>query len=252
MSNPPELVDHILGFLHGEEDYSTLETCSAVFPELVERHLYSHITFTRPLCPPITHDKYNVDPTKFSLTLIDCPHIANYVRSVRIYIRKARARELVVISSILPKLSQISSITLDTSVRPYRWPYLDSRFRAAFQDCLRLPSIQQLAISRVTNFPINILDHCENLTHLRLTSHCIVDESISTSFSYPRLCSLVVVGQTDVTISRIVLWIESNTLHSLSLLMDFSTADVTQFRTLIEACSQTLVNLEFGSLSGEF
>lgn len=44
MTLPTEIVDHILGVLHTDQDYTTLETCSVVFPQIVDRHLYSQIT----------------------------------------------------------------------------------------------------------------------------------------------------------------------------------------------------------------
>jgi hypothetical protein len=87
---PIEVVDYILSLLHSEEDYTTLKTCSSVFPHLVDRHLYSQITFYIPFSASPNHSStsnlfnakgtFVVDLTKFSLVLIDRPHIANYVR----------------------------------------------------------------------------------------------------------------------------------------------------------------------------
>ena len=42
---PTEIVNHGLGFLQSDVEYTTPETCSAIFPELVERHHYSRIIF---------------------------------------------------------------------------------------------------------------------------------------------------------------------------------------------------------------
>jgi len=61
----PEIVDHILSFLHS--DHTTLETCSTVFSQLVDRHLYSHITLRSPAGEDDTDEDayYPVDPIKF-------------------------------------------------------------------------------------------------------------------------------------------------------------------------------------------
>jgi hypothetical protein len=40
---PTEILYQILGHLQSGEDYATLETCSVVFPQLVDRHLQSEI-----------------------------------------------------------------------------------------------------------------------------------------------------------------------------------------------------------------
>ena len=74
-----------------------------------------------------------VDHTEFSLTLIDYPYVVSYVRSVHISVQNALEQEpleLIVISSVLSKPSQIESIALCSSVH-LPWGTLDSRFRTA-------------------------------------------------------------------------------------------------------------------------
>ena len=243
---PTEIVDLILGFVHSYEDYTTLETCSAIFPQLVDCHLYSHIILPTysPVQPtnPFSAGNYVVDPTKFSLTLIDRPHIANYVRVVCIFVGTPLAHDLPVISSILTMLSQINSITLSTH-RRLTWSILDPGFRTAFQNTIRLPSLKEVNILNISSFPLSVFDSCNNLKRLLLFNPCTGGEAVTMS-SYPRLCSLDVKSQTDMTMSRIVRWMETNTLQSLALLID-SIELITPFGTLLEACSATLVNLEF-------
>jgi hypothetical protein len=168
---------------------------------------------------------------------MDRPHIANYVRSI--HMRNPHVLDLVVISSILPKLSQIESIAL-SALRPSTWDALDPRFRTAIQTILQLPSLKKAAIINIDSFPVSLFDDCRNLKHLILFSQCAGIDAVSTS-SYPRLSSLYVENQKGLT--RMVSWMKSNTLQFLSLLMNGRTA-LSDFRILIGACASTLVNLE--------
>ena len=239
---PTEIVNHILGLLHSDEDYTTLKICLVVFPELVERYLYSRISFTEPpahLPPTFTFNKkqhYVVDLTKLSLALIDRPHVAKYVRSVHIFIHEYHS--LQVTSSILPKLPQIESIALVGSQRHLTWHMLDPAFHTIFQNTIRLPSIEGVAISGIGLFPLNVLDDCRNLKHLLLFTQC-TGEGAST----PHLRSLGVQNQGDLMMTKVITSIKSNALHSLSLRPNDRTK-FTQIRDLIEACSASLVNIE--------
>jgi hypothetical protein len=244
---PTEIVDYILSFL---QDYTTLETCSVVFPQLVDRHLYSKITFYSPsdslIDPAIPiNDKgtYVVDAIEFSRVLLDRPLVANYVRDIRIILAIGPAMQyaylLPVISLILSSLSQIESIALSSNVRST----LNPEFDAAFQNSIRLPSIKAIAISNINGFSLDNFNDCKNLRDLLLygvfQSDKIhqSDKSVSASL-YPRLSSLRVDSRSDFT--RFVSWVKSDTLHTLSLRM----YGFPRSRTLIEACSATLVNLE--------
>ena len=240
---PTEIVNHILGLLHSDEEYTTLKICLVVFPELVERYLYSRISFTEPpahLSPTFTFNKkqnYVVDPTKLSLALIDRPHVAKYVRSVHIFMDNYHS--LLVTSSILPKLPQIESIALIGNQRHFSWNMLDPAFHTIFQNSVRLPSIEAVAISGIGLFPLDILNDCRNLRHLLLFTQCASGEGVSA----PHLRSLGIQNQEDLIMAKMITSIKSNTLHSLSLRPNDRTK-FTQIRDLIEACSASLVNLE--------
>jgi hypothetical protein len=261
-----ELVDHILSFLRSEEDYATLGTCSLTFPQIADRHLYSHITFCAP--DPSEHDSmtwdqvyyakrtngegtYVVDPTLFSHLLVNRPHIANCVRVLRIITSTAPLRGqhtdlLPVIASILSNLSQVESIRF-SSRSILSWPALDPAFCTALQNIIRLPSIKQVAVSEINGFPLDTFHSCKNLTSLLLYNRCTAGVGPSAS-SYPRLHSLRI--DTEPDLSGIVPWMRNNTLHTLS----FSIFDVTLglerfeglpvFWSLINACSASLVSLE--------
>jgi len=254
---PTEIVDHILSSLHSDQDYISLKSCSVVFPLLVDRHLYSQITFyisggtilhSESYFQP--DDTYVVDPTIFFHTMFDNPHVLDCVRSVRIVLVVMRTlvpRHFEVISAILPFLTHIESLTLTAIGRLYvnqssrtYWPTLGPLFSTVFENCLRLPSLKKAAISEFDGFPLNIFKDCKSLTSLRLHELGFVDGGDTSTSPYPRLSSLHVGGQlSDWT--RITSW--SSTLHDLSLCTR-TRFDFPVSRNLIAACSASLVNLE--------
>ena len=239
---PTDIVNHIFSILHSDQAYTTLETCSSVFPLLADLHLYSQITFCElpENLQESAKETYLLTPTNFSLILIDRPHVVNCVRVVGIIIAGSGFLQssLPAISSILPKLSQLKSITLDATP-PLSWSALGSEFHTALRNSIRLPTIKSVGISDVNGFPLDTLDHCENVEHLQLFGQ-FTDLGGPIMRPYPPLCSLRVDGQFEST--RVVSWAQGN-LQNLSLSMSGAT-DLASFRTLLEACSSTLVNLE--------
>jgi hypothetical protein len=189
---------------------------------------------------------YIVDLTKFSLVLIDRPHIANYVRTVRVIMRIGVSRLdyaplLPVVSSVLANLDRIESITLDAGLY-LPWGTLDPELRTSIQQSISLPSIKEVAIAGFSGFPLKTFDGCKNLRNLLLYGQFIGAEGVSSS-PYPRLSSLRFNTRLDAT--RVISWMRSNTLHSLSLSMTANLPmDLSKCHSLIDACSATLVNLE--------
>jgi len=89
--------------------------------------------------------------------------IANYVRSLHIMIewRKyvhfnyTRSLNEEDIAMILPKFRMLRKISFDDDT-PSTWPLLHERFRAAFIQCLRLPSLIEVSIHGINAFPLCI------------------------------------------------------------------------------------------------
>jgi hypothetical protein len=250
---PTEILDQILGLLHSDGDYATLETCSIVFPQLVDRHLYSQIAFYSPSknlpTNPTIDDRgtYPVNPTEFALILINHPHVANYVRIIHIIVLchlESSTQLLPAIASILPHFSRIEFFAFSASPG-LLWPSLDSRFSIAVQNCIRISSIKDVAIFHIQGFPLNALYDCKNLRRLLLYGD---DESRGAKYvpssPYHRLRCLHVDTSycSELKLTRIVSWMK---LQTLSLYILGIYGDFSKFHTLIKACSATLVNLEF-------
>jgi hypothetical protein len=259
----PEILDKILGLLHSDSDYTSLETCSIVFPQFVDRHLYSQITLDivggprglisiLPLDDIFYHTYqrtyYIVDTTDFLRMLADRPHVANYVRLVQIIIGDTRSffpqelsNRLSLTSSILSILPHPESIMVGAhKTRTMSWHTLGAEFSTAFRNSVRLPSVKSIAIFNMRHLSLDNFDGCENLENLILNDTFLQGGSVSTP-PYPRLRSLHLVHYESFT--RVVSWLQkSNTLHTLSLRL-FSNS-IPNFFTLIEACSTSLVNLD--------
>jgi len=254
----PEIVDHVLGFL--SSDYTTLKSCSTVFPQLVDRHLYSHITLRTPIMEDDTEPDeddiyYAVQFPDFINQLKQRPQILFCILGVRVIITAMPAplehvtlEFLPIISSMLPIFLKLQSIEL-CAWGSFSWNALGPEFCTAFQTCLRFPSINQVMISNIDGFPLGSFDDCKNLKKLVLLSGQFTDgEGVSTS-SYPSLSSLRIGTEHSVesrpvsNFARIVSWMKSHTLQSLSLSIHRS-MDLSNFQPLIGACSATLVTLE--------
>ncbi len=179
---------------------------------------------------------YVVNPAEFSLTITNCPHIANYVRSVCISVGTRCVLDLSVISPILSKLSQLSqikSIAFSTN-RSLPWGFLDPEFRTAFQNECFLSKKLPYQTSVLFPSAFSMVAKISNTFFSQYVG------AVSTS-AYPRLCSLGVGTQGDSI--GVVSWMNRNSLHTLSLQM-YGYADLPYLRTLIKACSATLVNLK--------
>lgn len=248
-----EIVDHILSFLRS--DHTTLETCSTVFPQLVDRHLYSHITLRSPAAEDHTDedDYYPVDPMKFLGLFFERPQVVLCVSGVRVIItvmppslQNVTLDVLPVISSILTILSKVQSIELRAEGK-LSWDALSSEFCTTFQKCLRLYPIKEAMISNINAFPLDSFDDSKHLKKLFLSGQFTGGEGVSTP-SYPRLSSLRVESQPAESqlasdLIKMVSWTKSNSLHTLTLCMH-QHMDLPNFKPLIQACSTTLVNLE--------
>lgn len=251
---PTEIVDHILGFLC--TDHATLKTCSTVFPQIVDRHLYSHITLRTPMMEDDTDEEdiyHVVEFNDFIDQLVARPQIILCVLGVRIVIAVMPGRDdvtfecLPMISSMLAVFRKIKSIEL-TVWGTFSWHALDSDFCSAFQNCLRFPSISKVAISGINGFPLDSFDGCKNLRNLVLCGQFMDSKKVSTS-PYPRLSSLRIESrhrdesQPASELTTTVAWMETHTLQTLSLCM-LQSLDLPKFQPLIGACSATLVTLE--------
>jgi len=237
---PLEIIDHIFSFL--QSDRSTLEKCSKAHPilsELVPKHLYANIIIRVP------------DVSRLSELASD-NLIANYVCNLQIVLvwslHESSGRRLLdqeKIASMLPKFRMLKRIALHVGDDPpTEWPLLHERFREGFTQCLRLPSMIEVSILGVSEFPLTTFRNCTSIKRLALGGEFDFDDPSSDSSSslvtYPQIKSLTLYDCQGSS-SAIVSWAKTYSPHSLRLSLP---SNFGLLQSLVPIYSHTLVSLE--------
>ena len=238
---PLEIIDHIFSFL--QSDSFALEKCSKAHPilsELVPKHLYANIAIRV--------------PGRFSNLLASDDLNANYVRNLQIElvwsIHESSSRRLLdqeKIALMLPKFRMLRGIALhvgDVDDPPTEWPLLHEKFREAFTQCLRLPSMIGVSILGTSEFPLTTFRNCTSIKRLALGGEFDFDDPSSDSslslVTYPQIVSLALYGCQGSS-SAIVSWAKICSPHSLRLTLP---SDFELLQSLVPIYSNTLVSLE--------
>src|SRR5438270_3827170 len=146
---PPEILDHIFDLLF-HTDYKSLRACAEAHPflsDLAERHLFSDI---RVHCGSTGGPTFNA--MALSKLFHDKPRLAKHVDSLAIELRSNALDEdcFTAISFIVTMVLRLRTIDLDSNIA---WCKFPTHFREALTDCLGLPSIKRVSLSRVDDFP---------------------------------------------------------------------------------------------------
>ncbi len=226
---PPEIIDHILSFLRS--DRFTVRQCSRAHPilsKLVQKHIHAYTAIR------------NVpqDVSQFSKLVSDNPYIANYVRDLRIdiliYYSKVRPVHEEDIALILPKFQMLRRITLTLEVGS-EWFMLHRNFRAAFVECLRLPSMIEVSILQGVGFPLNAFVNCTSIKTLTFEGPSTYDSS-----SLPPQIESLSLRRCYLSLSVITSWVKTCSLRSLSL----CPSEISDLPMLLSTCSDTLTSLD--------
>ena len=258
---PVEIIDHILSFLR--PDFKTLKICSTVFPQLADRHLYSHVSLCTSMASLYDDEVfYRPKFLDFVHQVKQHPHTLLSVQSIRVIVKVYPLAPLEhhipnflsIISKFLPAFSKLQSIDLQAWA-PFSWDTLKPDFSAGLQKCLQSPLINQVSIHNISRFPLDLFDDCQNLKKLVLKGDFT---GVSTS-SYPPLSSLHIdipfgADKSPAHLPKIVSWMNSRTLQSLSLCihqcMLSSSHKSIDLQPLIEACAPTLLTLDLSFCDG--
>jgi len=239
---PLEIIDHIFGFL--QSDSPTLEKCSKAHPilsELVSKYLYANIMIRVP-----------TDVSRLSKLASD-NLIANYVCNLQLdllwLVHVDSCRRLLdqeKIALMLPKFRMLRGIALYVGDDPpTEWPRLHEKFRQAFTQCLRLPSMIEVSILGISEFPLTTFRNCTSIKKLALGGGFDFDDSSSDSSSsslvtYPQIETLLLYA-CQRSSSAIISWAKTCSPRRLrfSLPSDFGL-----LQSLVPIYSNTLVGLE--------
>jgi hypothetical protein len=251
MPPPPEIIDHILSYLHS--DIPTLKACSNIFPESVDRYLFADITIYTSLSSSSSSIVNAPDGSYVVDGIIQCenlmrlftarPHITHYVRRLSFII--GWGPQLLLDSSLMSThFPNLASIALGSNSTQVSWNVLDPSFHSGFLNILALPTIKQVAIVDIPHFPLDSLDKCSNLRNLVLLGMFSEDNTASPSpFPYLNLRSLQATSQSFPT--RFISWANSkNTLQSQSLDFRMREAPCTFIHSIVGAYATSLTELE--------
>ena len=228
-----EVVDHILSFL--QSDPVSLKACYESHPllsQLAQRHRFTHVVLND-LFPP----EFAFRPSDFSKVIHRHPHIATYVRSIELEVAIYPSE----LSSILPMMTLLKKVKLCGKLDPC-WDEIPEHFRQAFLDCVHLPSMEDVSISQVSDFPLSALNNVKRLA-LEWEDESLLDTiTLDDSGAHElQLESLSLIKFGCVSLQRVIAWVPPCTLRSLAIL-DCDALEC--LAPLFDKCSNSLTDLQ--------
>jgi hypothetical protein len=244
-SLPVEILDHIFYFLR--DDIPALRVSADVdqIADIVEKHLYHRITL----------GDSEMTPAQLSELLVVSPHIMTYIKSLRIILSSSRSLPWLPMpfkgedfGPILLRLLHLTTLSLHAEVeKDLMWPDLHSNFISSFLACIRSPTLVDVSISRVTNFPLRLLEKSPQLERLSLIGSFSTNRVSSKQdvvMTYPHLQHLTI----EISFN-LVEWLDRTNITQLrSLAIWLSPGGSTdRISGILTNCSKSLTYLELHS-----
>ena len=258
---PFDILDRIFSLLKSHP--KALLACSnahSVFSQIVEKYRFHHIVISIGLGD--TKFANSLDPSNLRKHLAETPRIAKYVTVLQIefnYIQhppesecgmasiweemaplflKAHLEEIASLLPMFPVLECIMLPTLNSALRVSE-SALPQSFRIALENCLHLPTLQEIHIGDMS-FPLSMLDNHANINHLALSGPPKIErEYLETT--YPQIKSLEI-GEIEGRYTEVFrTWAKRHTIGLQSLKFDLSCHRT--FLDVLRTCSDTLENL---------
>jgi len=166
-SLPVEILDHIFYFLR--DDIPALRVSADVdqIADIVEKHLYHRIEL----------GDSEMTPAQLSELLAVSPRIITYIKSFMINLSskgslswlQMRPFEIEDLGPILPRLLHLTTLSLHADAeKRIMWSHLHLDFQSSFLACIRLPTLVDVSISWVKDFPLPLLEESPQLERLSL------------------------------------------------------------------------------------
>jgi len=258
MNLPAEILDHIFSFL--QADPTSLRACSKSHPslsQLAEPYLYSHIVIKA------GESSLSDRPSNLAELLSKRPHIAHYIHNLEIWVIGDSGIfdhhiqcHLEEISNLLPMLLALRQIALNHAAAQsfFQWETQPESFRLAFLACLRLPSMQDVSLTRVFQFPWSSLvnfNEYKSLRGLALQGYYwtnryanVAEDGLSNQNGSLPFESLCIQGYNrEGVVQKFTDWAATCLPRLRSL--KFSSQAYHSLVKLLTSCSTTLVNLSF-------
>ena len=203
--------------------------------QFAERYLYSTIDLQE--YHPALSNPHKV--FELNQLLLETPRIGSCVRTLTVWTNR---QDLTLTSSILHKLPLVKKIAL-IGCGEIPWEMLPETFRQAFLKCLGLPSMKELSLQYVNNFPLSALKDNETIEVLKLVGwKCDPKMKVpgdTLVHPFPSIKSLSIKSCESKSMRTILPWLEN--IHSLSVLHGH---DFDVLPDLLACCSNHLTTLE--------
>ncbi|KAF9525888.1 hypothetical protein CPB83DRAFT_908855 [Crepidotus variabilis] len=178
MDTPTELLDHIFSFLR--DDIASLRTsfsASKLLKQIAERHFYAHVKLSsQEPGNNNSHQSTTLNQIQLENLLAERPHIAPYIKSIEAAITEAD----IIFWKSNPSKDDTGGTVISTPqlpslqmfcISPYDpwhhkrivWDVIPSLLRMFWENLIRLPTIEKIAIHKITGFPVEMLDRCSKL-----------------------------------------------------------------------------------------
>ena len=191
---PVEILDHIFYFLR--DDITALRVSADVYQiaDIVKKHLYHRITL----------GDSEMTPAQLSQLLVVSPHIITYIKSLRIILSSSHSLPWLPMRSfkgedfgpILPRLLHLTTLSLHADIeKDLMWEHLHLYFQSSFLACIRSPTLVDVSISRVKDFPLPLLEESPQLERLSLIGPFSTNRVLSKQdvvMTYPHLQHLTI------------------------------------------------------------
>jgi len=172
---PLELLEIIIGFLEEDEDTESLKSWALTSRSLVHRSQSSIFKTVKLLPDPSRHDWYEQllpITSRFIELLESNPALALYIRTLY-YCARRFDYYWPDIANALRKLTGVKKLVLTSRMGTdedawMNWIWLDGSVRSALEDIITSPSLVELHLSSVYNFPALLIGSVQNLQNLTL------------------------------------------------------------------------------------
>ncbi|KAF5381710.1 hypothetical protein D9615_005554 [Tricholomella constricta] len=168
---PQELIDKIVLELSG--NWQSLEACSVVsssFRDVSQKLLFKVLTID-------LHIRFKAANTRLCDAFTSNPRLGDHVRSLRV--RTSNQMATADVLRMMPKLRSLeilgggSFLTLICT----RWPSIMDELKADILSICFLPTLEQLKMKRISQFPLAVLRRCPQLKDLQIPDNHLHDTS---------------------------------------------------------------------------
>jgi len=247
MEFPYDILHYIFSFLKSNPE--PLIACSNAHPSfspIVEKHLYYHITIQTSSEYRTSPYGYHLEPSQLLELLSESPQIANHVRVLQLTFSEHYSNrdmdKYEQIARILPLFPLVKCIMLRSLYRISWQTGLPQTFRMAVENCLRLPTMQEIHIGTDLIFPLSLLNKHADITCLSFSALPQMPDQPDDTYPPLQLKSLIFGCLHDKYYDSISTWTKPHITTLRSLQCGYSREQM--ILEFLDVCSGTLNNLD--------